>query len=461
MKEYTTPERIFKIEKTTDTLTGRGGLALFTRYLSEIGIYEILTQMFGNLRKSCKGLAIWKLFKQVLIFFFDGTCRHLSYFDQLKKDAGYAAAIEECQEEMASSHSVKRFFKLFSWLAGGTFRKILLYLFLWRLRRERPKVIEMTLDTMVMDNDDAQKREGVQPTYKKKKGFQPLQMIWKGKIVDAIFRGGKKHSNFGNTVINMVRGLVQSIRKHYRSDVTIILRVDSGFFDEVNFEAFDELGICFIATGKMYECVKEQVRPVPESLWGSYDNGHQKWEFFEFGYRAKSWKRFWRAIYTRPVYDGKQQLLEFARPENVILTNCGLNSELFKNLPQNQQNNWLKPESLIVSHHGRGADELPHRGVKDFGFEQLPFKRFAPNSAFYYCMLIAFFLFETFKEDVLCEVIPITSYATTVRRKFVDFAAKIVRTSKRIILKVPKAVMEALKLDILFERCQNPPPIRI
>ena len=62
---------------------------------------------------------------------------------------------------------------------------------------ERPPVINLTLDTMVMDNDEAQKRHGVQPTYKKVKGFQPLQMIWKNKIVDAIFRGGKKHGSTG------------------------------------------------------------------------------------------------------------------------------------------------------------------------------------------------------------------------------------------------------------------------
>ncbi len=52
------------------------------------------------------------------------------------------------------------------------------------------------------------------------------------------------------------------------------------------------------------------------------------------------------------------------------------------------------------------ADELPHRKLKDFGFEELPFKRFVPNSAVYYCMLTSFFLFETYKEDVLTEVIP-------------------------------------------------------
>jgi hypothetical protein len=68
-------------------------------------------------------------------------------------------------------------------------------MFIWRLKIEKPEEIIITIDTMVMDNDEAACREGVQPTYKKVKGFQPLQLIWKGKIIDAIFRGGKKHSN--------------------------------------------------------------------------------------------------------------------------------------------------------------------------------------------------------------------------------------------------------------------------
>ena len=96
---------------------------------------------------------------------------------------------------------------------------------------------------------------------------------------------------------------------------------------------------------------------------------------------------------------------------------------------------------MIYNHHQRGADELPHRGVKEFGSEQLPFQRFAANQAYYYLMLVSFFLFETFKEDTLQDILPITSYATTIRRKLVDFAAKVVRKGGQFILKVPQAVM--------------------
>ena len=114
---------------------------------------------------------------------------------------------------------------------------------------------------------------------------------------------------------------------------------------------------------------------------------------------------------------------------------------------------------MIYYHHQRGADELPHRGLKEFGSEQMPFKRFGANQAFYYLMVIAFFLFETFKEDNLQDILPISSYATTVRRQLVDIAAKIVRKGRAVILKVPKVVMERLKLDALWTSCQQAPPV--
>ena len=206
MTNYSSSERINSVEVTSDTITGRGGLALFSRYLETINVFGILDNKFGHIRKSSKGIVVWVLFKQVFCWLFDATSRHISYFDHIKKDNGYAGAIETKSSEMASSHAIKRFFKAFPIFSGGPFRWILHKLFIWRLQIDNPDEIELYIDAMVMDNDDAEKRHGVQPTYKKKKGFQPLHIIWNSKIVDALFRGGSKNGNHGDTVVNMVTG---------------------------------------------------------------------------------------------------------------------------------------------------------------------------------------------------------------------------------------------------------------
>ncbi|MBA3612782.1 MAG: IS1380 family transposase [Nitrospirales bacterium] len=460
MAETQTTYRIAQVDTTSDTLTSRGGLALFVRYLSQIQIAPLLEEAFGSLRKNRKGLPLWALFQQLFCFLLDGTSRHLRYFDHLKADPGYAATLETSCAQLASSHTMKRLFKAFAWTAGGSFRTILNQLCVWRLKLACPRVIEATIDTMVLDNDEAPKRHGVQPTYKKVKGFQPLQMIWAGKIVDAVFRGGSKHSNAGHTVVNMLRRMVPLMRQACGSHVVIIIRFDSGFFDEAILRTCDELQVGVIMTGKMYPTIKAYVGAQDPARWAAYDNGHQEWEYLEFGWRCERWTRHYRTLYTRAVTEPNgQRLLDFARPDNVILTNLGVNAAVLAHASVDDCAHWTQPATLIASHHRRGADELPHRGLKDFGFEELPFKRFPANAAFYYGMLIAFFLSETFKEDVLVEVLPITSYATTVRRMVIDIAAKVVRTGGQVILKVTHSVMTTLRFAQLWARCQSPPPI--
>ena len=224
------------IETTSDTLTGRGGLSLFVRYLRGTRLMPHLERLFGSLRKSSKGQAVATIFKQLFCFFLDGTSDHLAYFDDLKEDEGYAAAIESTPEMMLSSHAVKRFFQAFRWPRIWLFRRLLQKLFLWRLSLSKPEVITLGIDTMVMDNDEAPGRHGVAPTYKRVKGFQPLQMTWDRFLIDAVFRGGDKHSNHSDTVEKMVEHIVGEIRHSYREDVPIVIRMDSGFFDQKLFE---------------------------------------------------------------------------------------------------------------------------------------------------------------------------------------------------------------------------------
>ena len=181
--------KITRLEVTSDTLTGRGGLNLLVKYIEAIGISSLFSHRFSHFRKNAKGVAITSLFKQGLCFFFDGTSSAVRYFDHLKQDAGYAGIIEEDQENLVSSHQVKRLFRRFSGVCGLSFRWILKQLFVWRLQVEKPSIPIWMLDTMVMDNDDARTREGVRVTYKNKKGFQPLHLIWNGKIIAALFSG--------------------------------------------------------------------------------------------------------------------------------------------------------------------------------------------------------------------------------------------------------------------------------
>ena len=448
---------INEIGITSDVLSSRGGLSLFVRYLRNIGLAPRLERLFGSMRRNRKGQPVIEMFKQLLCNFVDGTSRHLVHFDTVGADEGYAGTIESSQGTLLSSHSVKRFYQAFSWFRIWLFRGLLQELFIWRLGLTQPDMIELFIDTMVLDNDEARRRHGVQPTYKKRKGFQPLQMIWGRYVIDAVFRGGKKHSNYGDTVEKMVRHIVRKIRKKYRADIPVIIKLDSGFFDQKLFEVFEELGIGYVCSGKLYTDIREYAAKVDGTVWKRYRNSRQEWDYVEFMDRRGTWSQSRRAFYCRPLYEGIQLVMDFAREDTIMYTNIGMGQKIDDLLAKVGLETVLNAEKIIECSHSRGRDELVHRALKNFGHEELPFKCFAPNAAYYYTMVLAFFLFEAFKEDVCSGIIPVAAYATTVRRKLIDVAAKIAKTSGKIILKVTAATWKTLQFDVLWERSGSPP----
>ena len=455
--------KISGVEATDEAITGRGGLSLFVRYLDKIGIFNlVLLPWFSQLRKNQKGASVYEIFKQIFAFFIDGTSRHLSYFDQLKKDKAYAGVIESDPADLISSHAVKRFFQAFSWPLVWSFRYIYLAIFIWRLSITKPEAVVLDLDAMVMDNDQAEKREGVKPTYKKRKGFNALQLSWDGLLVDSVLRSGEKHSNSGQSVQRMIRRVVKRIRSSYDQDVPIVIHMDAGFMDQKIFQVLEELQVGYICGGKLIEDITQPMSTIPRWGWKKYFgpgdvHSNQIWEYFEFGDRRQNWNKFRRAIFTRPMSETGQILLPFARPCQVIYTNIGQGYAVDEQLRRANLEWLLGPEGLIRCYHERGASELTFRSFKDFGSEQLPFTKFRPNAAFFHCMVLAFNLYEAFKEDVCRDIVPITSYPETLRRKVIDIGARIVKRSRQFVLKVPRAIFSALDFATLWARCNNPP----
>ena len=180
--------KISDVEITNATLSGRGGLAFLLRYIDNTGVCSMIEEKNGHLRQSGKGASIGECARQFMAFCMDGTNHSIARFDELKKDPGYAAVQERQVSDLLSTASVKRFFGKFNGTAHASYRSVLNELFIWRLRQEKPKVVILHLDTMVLDNNDAKSREGCNVTYKKVLGFQPLQINWGPYIVDMHFR---------------------------------------------------------------------------------------------------------------------------------------------------------------------------------------------------------------------------------------------------------------------------------
>ena len=455
--------KINKIEITNDTISGRGGLIPFIHYVENTKLFSLINRYLGHIKLSKKGLMLNQFVKQIIVFFMDGTDMSITGFDRKKNDESYTSVLENTKDEMASSHQIKRFFGKFAIVHNMIFRKILAAMFIWRLLIEKPEYINLQIDTMVLDNDDTHKREGCEPTYKRKKGFQPLHITWDAYIIEALFRSGSKHSNHGNDVIESVERIVKLIRKYYK-DVPIILNMDSGFMDNKNFTYFEEkLRIHYVSTGKLYADIKEYLKDIDPKFYSDYKKGKILWKFVEFGNKLKSWTKMRRCIYTTMNTDENGQMVfEFMRPDNIIYTNLGQDEYLDKRLIEAGGEKYLSPEGIIGFSHQRGKDELIHRSLKELATkEQLPFKKMYMNRAYYYFMVLSHFLFESYKRDVLKDVVSIVSYPNTIRRKFIDFAVKITSGSGYYVMRVTQAVFDNLKIEKIWELCSRPPKIKL
>ncbi|MBF0197029.1 MAG: IS1380 family transposase [Planctomycetes bacterium] len=453
--------RINSIESTQDLITGRAGIAPFCKYLEGTGVLNRLDADFSSLKGSSKGLAVRDFFKQMTAWLMDGTSRHITYFDDLKKDEGYAAALETEVKDMASSHAISRMSEKFTKFHEIAFRDILLDYCMERLKLENPSVVEFSVDSMVMNNDEAKKRQGVRCTYKKVKGYHPMQIVWNGMIIDAIFRSGNTPTNEIGKTLAMIERLISRVRQDMGDNTTIVIRLDGGYYDKRIMDYLDRENVAFIVSGRMYESVKEATKGITEGEWDEYKKGNLEWRFAEFGFRSKSWTTYYRAIYTQLMTrDDGQFLLDFARPSNIILTNIGVNNNVLKNMSRKDKQHWLRSKTIIMSHHSRGGDELPHRALKEIGFEELPFHRFSENMVVYQCMVLTLALFEGFKRDALVGVFSPKSYANTIRRKFIDIAGKIVKTGGTIILKLRDSLLDSLSFSEVWTRSCSP-PVRI
>lgn len=457
--------KITKIGITNDKISARGGLPLFLRYTEQIGLFKLISGIVLPLIfKNNKGLGLQQFVKQIIAFFIDGTNMSISNFDRLKKDEGYAAMMECKADQLASSHQIKRYFAKLGVITNLVFNKILNELFIWRLHIVKPRIIKLGIDTMVLDNDDAKKREGNEVTYKRKKGFQPLHISWDSFLVDVMFRKGSAHSNHGTDYIDRVCSIVNLIRARYSPDVPILICGDSGFADQKAYQVFEQkLQIHYITTGKIYGDVKEYIEQLPDDSFGEIKKGKIVWHYIEFGNKLKSWSTFRRCIFTRLYRDENGQfVMNFGKPNNIIYTNIGQCPVADLRLRAAGGDEYFKAETIVKESHDRGADELIHRSIKELATkEQLPFKSMGMNRAYYFMLVITHFLFEAYKQDVTAQVIPIASYPNTFRRILIDFAVKITSRSRSIILNVTKTVYQTINIEELWKLCQSPPKIQV
>ena len=236
-------KKIKLLETTQECLSSRSGLAPYVNFLNGTAIAAELERTLIHLRKSKKGIALNDTFFQLLLFFADGTDKCLKGFDKLKDNKAWQKL--HGGKKTLNTGQLKRLLEKVSKREMELLRPLIRQIFLSALKVSNPDKVILFLDSSVYDNDGAKCRAGVKPTYKKKKGYHPINLIWHGLYVDTVFQRGDYSTNHDGVAIKMLQEITPLIREALGEEVQIIVRMDGGYYDQKIFAACDELSIKF------------------------------------------------------------------------------------------------------------------------------------------------------------------------------------------------------------------------
>lgn len=429
---------IKSVATSKECLSSRSGLAPYVNFLNGSGIAQELEKILKHLRQSKKGIRLSDAFFQLLLFFADGTNQCLDGFDKLKSNKAWQK-LHGCKKVLNTAQ-LKRLLDKVGPNEIELLRPLIRQVFISVLKASKPNKVILFLDSSVYNNDGAKCRGGVKPTYKKKKGYHPINLIWNGIYVDTVFQRGDYSTNHDGVAIGMLQEITPLIREALGEDIQIIVKMDGGYYDQKIFAACDELNLKFICAGKRYRDHQYLEKKSFEDFDGIYQNNTGQWHFCRFQERRATWseKMKYRALFLRATEENGEALLGL--DSRIILTN--LNEEE------------CSDEEIIKHDHSRGADELTHRAAKEFSDEKMPCLDYHTNAFWYTLSIIAFNLFQIFKREIAC--FPKNAYPNTVRRKLFDLAGKIIAGANSLTLKISKWKMKELNFDKIWQRSLTP-----
>ena len=431
-------KKIKKVETTNECLSSRSGLAPYVNFLHGSSIADKLESDLSHLRQSSKGIELSDAFFQLLLFFAEGTHQCLAGFDKLKNNDAWEKL--HGGDESLNTGQLKRLLTKMTLKEVEILRPFIRKIFLRALKESSPTKVVLFLDSCVYDNDSSKCRGGVKPTYKNKKGYHPINLIWQGLYVDTVFQRGDHSTNHDDLAIQMLQEITPLIRASLGENIKIIVRMDGGYYDQKIFAACDKLSIKFICAGKRYRDHQYLEATQLADFNGVFKNKQSQWHFTCFRERRATWPEDmeYRALFIRATEENGEALL-------------GLNSRIIlTNLDEKECTN----KELIQYDHSRGLDELTHRAAKEFSNEKMPCLDYCANAFWYTMSILAFNLFQIFKRKIAG--FSFNAYPNTVRRKLFDLAGKIVGGGRSFTLKIPKWDMEELKFQNIWQRSLIP-----
>lgn len=411
----------FKIEKTGETLTAHGGLALLAEYNHGMGL-RALADRHLPAPGSNRGYAA-SAFVDSLVLLLQAGGRRLEDLRELRREAPLLKLVG--RDRIPDSDTVGDWLRRMgdpatgqAGLVGlGAVRDILNHRI---LRREERTDYTLDMDAMQVEGE----KQDAHFTYQGVKGYMPMvgYLFEPGICLQDEFREGNESPGAGHVAFYL-----DCVQRMPAGKYISRFRADSASYQSELINQLEEDGVLWTITADQDSAVQKLIKEIPERTWQRPYPGCE-YELAETVHSMEKTKKSFRLVVKR---EERIQKSLFEREQY-------FHYAVATNLPGEKL-----PQDVLSWHNQRGQAENFNKELKiGFGQDQMPCGQTHANAVYFRIGVIAYNLFLGFKR-LACPEAWGRHTMTTFRWKLVQIAGRIVRHAGRVILKL------AVEADLL------------
>jgi hypothetical protein len=424
----------FKLEYGEDEITPYAGLGLYGEMLKSLGLDKEIEMMFPK-PKSGRGLKANEYISPILLMFIGGG-RHIEDIRKIETDKGLRRICK--LRRIPTGDAIGDWLRRDSWKKERALKTINENIVNLMLKKAEKGSFTLDIDAMEIEAW----KDRAEITYNGVKGYMPmLGFIPELDICCGYeFRAGNVSPNDGN--YEFAKGIIEKVLESGK-EITR-LRSDSAGYQARLMNYLNSGGKRYTITAVQDVAVNGLIEGIEEKAWKTVkrrDGLESDRQYAERIHSMNGTDHSFRLVIQRWV-NPQQDLFEETEKYcyHVVATNY-LNEE-------------KDGQEVIWWHNGRSDSENYNRELKNgFNLDYMPCGELEANAVWFGMGILAYNLFVTSK---LC-LMPkewLRKTVSTVRWQFIQIAGRIIRTGRRIILRICGMPREIYELYVIArEKC--------
>ncbi len=358
----------FKVEKTDDTMTPHGGLALVGEFTVGTGALKIIDR---HLPKPGSEVG-YKPSEYVfpLILMLNGGGRSLEDIRVIRNDEGLREILKI--EKIPSTDAIGDWFRRIGVNGGlGELEKVEQALIKLGMKKDGIKQYTLDIDATGIEAE----KKLAKKTYKGFYGYMPIvgHLAENGLVIGDEFREGNEAPAAKN--LEFIKHCIKQMPKGKKIKY---LRADSAAYQADIMNFCEEEGIQFAIGADLDQAVLEAIEGIPQKYWKDYKNGHIAQTVHCMNRTEKAFHLIViRRPYQRNLFTEEAPSIKYI----VIATNRTESTE------------------YILRWYNQRGEHSENR-IKDlkigFGMERMPCGQFEANAVFFKIGVLAYNLFRLF-----------------------------------------------------------------